>query len=134
MSFYPHMAYDLARPLPEGFFDFARGFGKPIAISECGMTSRDTELKSLKLTLFGSENEQKVFFDRVFSAAQRDKYRFVITFCTTDFEKLCNKLSPPVDDIARIWQYCGLQTGDFKPKPALKVWDETLARPYKATP
>jgi hypothetical protein len=50
----------------------------------------------------------------------------VITYATTDFEKLCEKLPPPVDDLARIWAFTGLQTSDRQPKPALAVWDAYL--------
>lgn len=59
-------------------------------------------------------------------AATRDRYEFVIQFATTDFERLCDKLPPPVDDLARIWAYTGMQTSDKKPKPALALWDAYL--------
>ena len=107
-------------------FDFARAFGKPHAIAESGMTSRDVELKAFKLTLRGSEADQKQFIDLLLKSAARDRYEFVINFATTDFEKLCAKLPPPVDDLARIWAYTGLQTSDQKPKPALVIWDAWL--------
>jgi len=126
MSIYPHMSYDVPRPVPDGFFGFAKGFGKPIAVAESGMTSRDVELKAFKLTLRGSEADQTQFTRLLLTTADRDRYEFVITYATTDFERLCAKLPPPVDDLARIWAYTGLQTSDKKPKPALAVWDAYL--------
>jgi hypothetical protein len=59
--------------------------------------------------------------------AARDRYEFVIQFATTDFERLCAKLPPPVDDLARIWAYTGMQTSDKRAKPGLAVWDAFLA-------
>lgn len=127
MSLYPHMSYGVPRPFPADFLDFATRFQKPIAVSESGMTSQDVELKAFKLTLHGSEADQRLFTERLLASAARDRYAFVITFATTDFEKLCAKLPAPVDDLARIWAYTGLQTSAGNPKPALEVWDAYLA-------
>lgn len=130
LSVYPHMSYEVPRPVPEGFFDFATKMGRPIAVSESGMTSRDVALKAFGLTLHGSEEEQRHFTDLVLTTAARDRYQFVITFATTDFEKLCAKLPAPVDDLARIWAYTGLQTSAGEAKPALAVWDGWLRAKY----
>ncbi|AMV29496.1 Glycosyl hydrolase family 53 [Gemmata sp. SH-PL17] len=126
MSTYPHMSFAIPRPVPADLFDFATKFKKPIVVSESGLTSRDVELKAFKLTLKGSEADQKQFTELLLKTADRDNYLFVINFATTDFEKLCAKLPPPVDDLARIWAFTGMQTSDKKPKPALAVWDTYL--------
>lgn len=131
MSFYPHMSYDVPRPVPGDFLDFARRFDKPIAVSESGMTSQDVALKAFGLTLHGSEAEQQQFTELLLQVATRDRYAFVINFATTDFERLCAKLPAPTDDVARIWAFTGLQTGDAKAKPALRVWDDYLNLPYR---
>lgn len=130
MSVYPHMSYEVPRPVPEDFFDFATRFKKPVAVAESGMTSRNVELKAFHLTLFGSEADQKQFTELLLKTAARDQYEFVITFATTDFEKLCEKLPPPVDDLARIWAYTGMQTSELQAKPALAVWDAWLRAKY----
>lgn len=130
MSVYPHMSFDVPRPVPENFFDFALNFGKPIAVSESGDTSRDVELKTFKVTLKGSESGQKQFTEMLLKTAAAKRYEFVITFATTDFETLCDKLPPPAKELARIWAYTGLQTSEKKPKPALAVWDAYLKAKY----
>jgi hypothetical protein len=94
------------------------------------MTSRDVALKAFGLTLHGSEAAQAQFTELLLRTAARDHYEFVINFATTDFEKLCAKLPAPMDDLARIWAYTGLQTSDGKPKPALAVWDVYLHSSY----
>jgi hypothetical protein len=131
MSFYPYMSYETPHPVPADFLDFARSFRKPITISESGMTSRNVELKSFHITLHGSDADQSQFTEFLLKTAARDRYAFVINFATTDFEKLIAKLPPPTDDIARIWAYTGMQTGDGKPKPALSVWDAYRSLPYR---
>jgi hypothetical protein len=130
MSIYPHMTYDLPRPLPTDLLEFATKFQKPIAVAESGMPSRDVELKAFNVTLRGSEADQRQWVELLLRTAARDRYEFVIQFATTDFERLCDKLPPPVDDLARIWAYTGMQTSDEEPKSALTVWDAYLHRRF----
>jgi hypothetical protein len=131
MSVYPHMSYELQRPVPGNFLDFATRFKKPIAVSESGMTSRNVNLRSYGVTLFGSDADQEHFTKLLLAAAERDRYAFVINFATTDFEKLVAKLRYPLDDLARIWVHTGMQTSERKPKPALAVWDSYLRAKYE---
>ena len=131
MSIYPHMTFDIPRPIPAELLDFAVQFRKPIALAESGMTSRDVELKSFHLTLRGTEEDQRRFTEQLLRAAARDRYEFVVTFATTDFERLCARLPAPVNDIARIWAYTGMQTAEGKAKPALAVWDAWLKLKYQ---
>ncbi len=133
MSFYPFMSFNMARPIPADFFNFARQFKKPIAVSESGDTSRNVELKSFHLTLKGTEEGQSQFTSTLLKTATKDNYRFVINFATTDFEKLCDRLSPPLDDLARIWSYTGMQDSAKSAKPALAVWDAYLRAKFVPT-
>jgi hypothetical protein len=126
MSIYPHMSIELPRPVPGNFFDFATRFKKPTAVSESGMTSQRVVLRSYGLILSGSDAAQQQFTELLLKSAARDRYEFVINFATTDFERLVARLRPPQDDIARIWAFTGMQTGDKKPKPALALWDAYL--------
>ncbi|MGH7824175.1 MAG: glycosyl hydrolase 53 family protein [Candidatus Binatia bacterium] len=126
MSVYPHMSAELARPIPASFFDFASRFKKPIAVSESGMTSRNVPLRSYGVTLQGSDGEQQYFTELLLKTAARDNYQFVINFATTDFEKLVARLRPPLNEIAGIWAFTGMQTSGEKPKPALAIWDAYL--------
>ncbi len=130
MSVYPYMSFTVPRPVPADFLEFATKFKKPIAISESGMSSRDVPLKSFKITLTGSMSDQKQFTELLLKTAASENYVFVINFATTDFDKLCDKLPPPTDDLARIWAYTGMQTSDRQPKPALDVWDTYLYARY----
>jgi hypothetical protein len=129
MSLYPHMSGEVPRPIPAHFLDFATRFKKPIAVAESGMTSRTVELKTYRTMLYGSDAEQQQFTELLLKTAARDNYEFVINFATTDSDRMVAKLRPPLDDIARIWAFTGMQTGDRRPKPAAAVWDSY----YRAT-
>lgn len=123
MSVYPYMSPEVPRPVPGNFLDFARRFNKPIAVSESAMSSRTVDLKSYSTTLQGSETDQQLFTELLLKTAARDGYEFVINFATTDSDRLVARLRPPLDDIARIWAYTGMQTSDLRPKPASAVWN-----------
>jgi hypothetical protein len=58
---------------------------------------------------------------------------FVVHFATTDFEKLCEKPPPPVDDLARIWEDTGMPTSEERPKPALVTRDADLKAEHSPT-
>jgi hypothetical protein len=131
MSIYPYMSLDVPRPLPAKFFDFATRFNKPVAVSDSGMTSRNVALKSYGVELPGSNAAQVQFTTTLLATAARDDYLFVINFATTDSEKLAAKLRPPLDDLARIWAFTGLQTSDQVPKPALEIWDSYVKMRYE---
>lgn len=126
LSVYPHMSTDVARPVTGDFFDFARGFARPICVAETGDSSRDVQLPSFKVTLKGTEANQAQFARVLLETAAKDRYEFVIWTHTTDFEKLCEKLPPDSVDLARVWAWTGLQSSEKIPKPALAVWDAYL--------
>jgi len=123
MSLYPHMSHEVPKTIPADFLQFATRFKKGIAVSESGMTSRNVELRSYNKTLYGSDNEQMQFTELLLKTAARDNYEFVINFATTDSDRLVARLRPPLNDLARIWAFIGMQTSDRRPKPASAVWD-----------
>ena len=123
MSLYPHMSPEVGRPLPGNFLEFATRFKKRIAISESGMTSRPVDLRTYNTSLYGSDADQMQFTEYLLKTAARDNYEFVINFATTDSDRLVARLRPQLADLARIWAYIGMQTGDKRPKAASAVWD-----------
>ena len=60
-------------------------------------------------TIRSSEAEQVQFTEYLLKTAARDGYEFVINFATTDSDRLVARLRPPLDDLARIWAYTGMQ-------------------------
>jgi len=131
MSVYPHMSLDVPRPLPADFFNFATSFKKPVAVSDSGMTSRTVALRTYGVELTGSADAQAQFTKLLLATAARDRYEFVISFATTDSEKLVARLRSPFDDRARIWAFTGMQTSEKIPKPALAIWDSYWRARYE---
>ena len=131
MSLYPHMSAEVLRPVPAGFLDFAQRFKKGVAVAESGMTSRPVELRSYGTTLYGSDADQTQFTEYLLKTAARDNYEFVINFATTDSDRLVSRLRPPAADLARIWAYTGMQTGDKRPKAASAIWDAFFRAKYE---
>ncbi len=131
MSLYPHMSAETPRPLPASFLDFATRFKKGIVVAESGMSSRNVDLKSYGTTLLGSDADQLQFTELLLKTAARDSYEFVINFASTDSDRLVARLRPPLDDLARIWAYTGMQTSDKKLKPASAVWDGFYRAKYE---
>jgi hypothetical protein len=131
MSVYPHMSADVPRPVPANFLDFATRFKRSVAVAESGMSAQDIELRSYSTTLRGSAADQYQFTELLLKTAVRDYYDFVINFASTDFERLVARLKPPLDDLARIWAYTGMQASDKRPKPASAVWDGFLRAKYE---
>jgi hypothetical protein len=121
LSVYPFMSLDTPRPTPDDFLDFAPRLGKPVAISESGMTSRDVRLDTIKLR--GSD-EQRRWVDLLLRTAARDRYRSSQLRRPTPRAR--GALAQPTADLARIWSYTGMQTERAK-KPALAAWDRWFA-------
>lgn len=121
MSVYPFMSATAPAPVPARFFDFATRYGRPVAVSETGYTSRDVRVG--EVTLHGSPALQAAFYRSLLSVARRDRYRFVCTFASTDYDALVRRLPPESRELAGIWQFTGLQTGAGEAKPALRIWD-----------
>ncbi len=127
ISSYPHMSYETPWPIRNDHFDFAKQFNKPIGIAETGMSSK--KVKTFGLKLRGSEKDQHQYYKVLLETAHRDKYKFIATFATTDFDKLVSQLpNKEIREIAKIWQFTGLQNRSGKGKQALKIWDEYLAK------
>ena len=95
------------------------------------MTSRDIDLKTYATTMRGSDAEQEKFTEYLLKTAARDGYEFVINFATTDSDRLVARLRPPLDELARIWAYTGMQNSDRQPKPAQAVWDGFYRAKYE---
>lgn len=126
MSYYPHMTWDTVYPIKSDFFGFASQFKKPIAVSETGMLSKPVTVTGIELK--GSEEMQRQYYDALLSSAQKGGWKFITTFCTTDYERLLPALPEGVRDLASIWSYTGLQSSDGRLKPAGQLWDHRFAQ------
>jgi len=130
MSLYPYMSWDVPRPMPDDFLDFATKFGRPVVVAESGYSSKNVFVSLVPL--FGSKENQARFISRLLEVGVRDRYVFIVNFTTTDFEKLIKKLPGyTLRQIAGIWKYTGLQTSSEKAKPALTIWERYYRLPFE---
>ncbi|MEQ1709211.1 MAG: hypothetical protein ABL864_12860 [Terricaulis sp.] len=135
-SVYPHMSWEIPRPLPTDFFDFAKRFaedagGKPIGVTESGYTSRNVMIGTLPL--FGSPRDQQRHFELLLETAHRDRFAFIVNFASHDFERLTRRLSGQMQTLSRIWTYTGIVRGDGRAKPGTAVWRRYRAMRYART-
>lgn len=131
ISYYPFMAGQSERPIET--LEWIRNFtDKPLAITETGFPAQDIILKSYGITISGSPEKQKVYFETLLDAANKDKYLFVIAFLYRDYDALFDKISAELEkrgltfDIFLVWRDCGMVDEKGKERPALAVWRNQL--------
>lgn len=132
MSFYPYGNLNFSDAVSPHFLDFVESFGKPVAVSESGMQSQPVTLPTYNVTLPGSPTQQATFEEFLLGQAEARKFRFVVNFATTDFEKLVAKLSGPSAELAKVWAFTGLQDSAYHAKPALVPWDRFYRMPLSS--
>ena len=104
-------------------FDWLREFAddKPIAIAETGYPAEATE-NPLWPQMPGSPEKQQSYFQTLFDAATRDKYRFIIVFLHRDYDLMWEELKATRPAWQVAWKDIGLLDGDGQPRPAWRLW------------
>lgn len=131
MSYYPHMTFQTQWPIPKDVFSFAQKFRKKVAVSETGMSSQPVPFPGFALP--GSPELQLQYYQVLLQAAKENRFEFVVTFCTTDYERLLAVLPPESRSLASIWTYTGLQTSAGALKPAGQLWRSVFSLTYRTT-
>jgi hypothetical protein len=131
LSHYPYMSALTAERLPADMLDkLARlASGKPIAIAESGYPAAEFAIQNGALRFRGTPEKQEAFVRGLLEAAQRHRFLFVNNFVIRDYEPLWRKIGST--DLAAVWKNTGLYDAAGHPRPALRVWREALARPYR---
>ena len=110
---------------------------KPLAITESGFPAQDIILKSYGITIPGSPEKQKTYFETLLDMANRDNYLFVIAFLYRDYDALFGKIAAELEkrdlttDIFLIWRDCGMVDEKGEERPALGVWRRYLSMEKK---
>jgi hypothetical protein len=137
ISTYPYMAYEAdgyeVDDIPDDWLMQTKRLapGKPFAIAENGYLAEDMKVLTKKMK--SSEADQKRYVERMLREAAELDAEFVVWFVVADYDKLWGVLKWAVlfNPLMRAWKDTGLYDGDLKPRPALEVWDEWLAKPVK---
>jgi hypothetical protein len=124
LSLYLYMGSNAGGSFPADAFDrLAALTTKPIAICETGYPSRDFQLRAPGSPVVrGNPNAQSLFIDRLFEAADRYSFRFIVHFFLRDLDD-----SLDFSDVIRTFRYDGLYDANGVAKPALARWKEKLS-------
>lgn len=131
-SVYPHTSWEVTLPLAPDFFDFITDFGqmtgKPVCISESGMTDRRVWIGLIPL--WGSPEAQRQVIETLLAAARNGRWEFVVNWTSHDYPVLLEMFPAEFYELGQIWVHTGLAHPDGRAKPALEVWDAALAQTF----
>jgi hypothetical protein len=130
LSAYPYgWPYGNKVAITEDFFDTAISFGKPIVISESGMSSAGFEAFGAKYDFTQADQTRWIQF--MLEKAAENNFGFVVNFASTDYNKLMEVIPPgEARELATFWLYTGLERSDRCAKESLGVWDAYLKLPF----
>jgi len=111
-------------PPKAGYFDLARTFGKPVAISESGAMSKNVIVNGAILPAFAST--QSDFVNMLLTNARDLKFPFLINWTAIDYDGTLAALPIDVRELAKAWVYTGLEDYKGHAKPALALWRQCL--------
>ena len=118
------------QPLPDGYFDVALAFGKPIGLTETSYPSHDFTVSGY--TLAFSPQDQQLFLEALLKQAGENNFRFIISNVSQDFDQALLKWPAEVQQFLIWWAYDGLQDSSGQYKPALDFWDAYLKLPKRS--
>jgi hypothetical protein len=103
---------------------------KPFAVSETAWPAEDVSAP-YPAFIPGSEENQRVYVDRLLADADRLSAVFVTYFFTRDYDDLwlSDMQYLPEAPLLRLWKDTGIYAGDGRARAALASWRAALARP-----
>ena len=132
-SLHPFMSSYLADSLPATFFpELVALTDLPQAVAESSYPAQrfSLEIDGSEVVFDGTPAKQADFTRRLLRAADDAEMLFVIWFTVRDYDELwAHELG--MSDLALIWRDTGLYAGDGAERPALAVWRDWLALPYR---
>ncbi len=120
-STYPYFAYGKPEDMPDNYFiRLLNGREMPVMIVEGGWTSASVGI------LRSSPEQQARYFTRMAALADGVKARGWVQLLFADLD--ISSFPKPLPPILPLFTSIGLVDANFKPKPALQVWDQLHAR------
>ncbi|MEW6238842.1 MAG: glycosyl hydrolase 53 family protein [Candidatus Omnitrophota bacterium] len=121
ISYYPFMIGNLDHANAD--LDWLRSFtDKPIAIGETGYPGETIHLKTFHLEIPGSPDSQAKYYQTLFQTAQRDRYLFIVSFLSRDYDALWDKIKASSPEAFVVWKDCGLLDEKGTARPVLSIW------------
>ena len=130
ISLYPYMTRYMTTTIPDDMFTALFALSdKPIVISETGYPAETLSVFDGNLVMPSDPQKQAGYIAKLLAAADRHDVRFIVNFVLRDYDRLYEQIGG--GDLAAVWRDTGLYDGSGKPRPALAVWQNALARPYQ---
>src|SRR6185503_12517743 len=104
---------------------------KPIAFVETNDSAEQLPLPQAKVTIPGSPENQLEYYRFLFATAQDRRFEFIVSFIHRDYDSLWETIKSSAPELFKAWRDCGFIDENGKARPALALWDEWLARPWK---
>ncbi len=131
ISFYPFIAGLTGRE--DYAFDWLGknfdNYKKPYAIVETGEAAETLKLPQSGVTIFGTPEKQRAYFEKLMTRATDKKYLFVIGFLYRDYDALWEKIKAGAPELFLAWKDCGLVDEKGKSRPAHDVWRKHFRLP-----
>jgi uncharacterized protein (TIGR03067 family) len=132
VSYYPFMVVDHDRLSALDWmtaqFD---EFQKPYAMVETNDAAERLPLPTAKVVIEGTPQKQEAYYRRLLALAQERNFEFVISFVHQDYDALWDKIKLFAPELFIAWRDCGLVDENGHARPALLVWKEYLAKPFR---
>lgn len=124
LSSYPYFAYPSPEDIPDDYFSrLTQGRNLPVMVVEGGWTSATVA------KLRSSPQVQARYVARLAQLADGVRARAVIQLLFADLD--LDSFPKPLPAILPLFTRIGIVDPDFRPKPALEVWDRLYRRPLK---
>ncbi len=106
-------------------------FGKPYAVAETGEATENIVLEfgGQEVTIYGSLELQRLYYEKLLKLAQDRKFKFVVSFLHRDYDALWEKIKAVSPSFFIAWRDCGLLDEKGQTRPAYDVWRRYLEMP-----
>jgi hypothetical protein len=130
VSYYPFIAPDRYKPMDWLLGKVSAG-GKPIAFVETNDAAEVLPLPMAKVTIQGSPEKQREYYERLLALAEKHRFEFIVSFVHQDYDALWDTIKATAPELFIAWKDCGFLDENGNARPALAVWDATFARTWK---
>lgn len=130
VSYYPFLAPSRTEPVDWLLAQLGAN-PKPIAFVETNDSAEELPMPQAKVTIPGSPEKQLEYYRFLFAHAQERRFEFIVSFIHRDYDALWETIKASAPEIFKAWRDCGFVDENGKARPALALWDEWLARPWR---
>lgn len=130
ISLYPFLSNYVADSIPADMFTRIQSLSnKLFCITETGYPAQVTTYKNGTVTLNGTVQKQKDFYEKLFAASENLKPVFICSFLVRDIDKYLQTTNSK-DENLKALRDVGLYDENGNARPALELWKNKLNMSY----